>query len=214
MLVDARIDRDYAIDFDPATHIYRVKGKVKRNVTRILEDAGISDFSMVPADVLAWAQERGTAVHRAIHYDILGDLDESSLDPRIAGYFAAYRAFMKSSRFNFNLVEHIVFSLLHDYIGMLDLRGFYPGRGKTILDWKTGEETDAWGPQLAAYAMACEGPFKCYEYHRLVVQLKANKTFKLHWYPPHTFAHHWDTFLWALGQSKEKTAAAIFDEIN
>jgi len=89
---------------------------------------------------------------------------------------------------------------------MLDVKGLYRGADRTILDWKTGEETESWGPQLASYAQACVGPYACYGYRRLVVQLKKDGTFKLHWYPFSTFRKHFDTFLWALTESRKKQA--------
>src|SRR5215469_8663322 len=98
MLIDSRID-DRTITFRPEGHVYTVNGRVTRSTTQVLSDAGISDFSMVPRDILQYAQERGTAVHRAIHYEMEGDLDFSTVAPEIEPYLVARRKFMKVSGF-------------------------------------------------------------------------------------------------------------------
>lgn len=208
MLIDPQID-NREIAFRPDGHIYTVKGKVTRSTTQVLSDAGISDFSRVPKDVLQYAQDRGTAVHRAIHYELEDDLDLSTVAPEIEPYLIARRKFMVESGFVPELIEHIVYCPRFDYIGMLDVKGLYRCRDKTVLDWKTGDETEAWGPQLASYVQACVGPYACYGYRRLVVRLKKDATFKLYWYPFETYRKHFDTFLWALGESRRKLAMAV-----
>lgn len=60
--------------------------------------APLCDFSRVPLHVLKAAARFGTAVHRACELDDLGELDEATLDARLAGHLHAWRSFCREHR--------------------------------------------------------------------------------------------------------------------
>jgi len=119
-------------------------------VTHILQAVGLGpDLSMVPPDVLARAQERGTAVHKLIEAAVYGYLDEADVTLDIAGYLDAFRKFVAESG-----AQHIVseFEVRHDvwnYVGHPD--GLYwLLKQRVIIDFKTGV-SDGVEYQLVAY---------------------------------------------------------------
>lgn len=69
-------------EFDPVAHRYTLDGRVLPSVTQILR--GLDDFSHVPARVLERARDRGTRVHSACNLDVLGTLDEATVDDEVA----------------------------------------------------------------------------------------------------------------------------------
>lgn len=167
---------EQALEFDAATHTYRVGGVLVPNVTSVLQV--LSSYMDVSDDILIPAQERGTAVHRATELDDLDDLDEDSLDPMIVPYLEAWRQFKRDTRPVFHAIEQRVFSKRHWYAGTLDRIATLQGvRGISMLDIKTcvkvGKEV---GPQTAAYAEAIEG----YRIsNRFAVQLRPDGTYRL-----------------------------------
>ena len=61
------------LTFDPEKHEYRINGVLVPSVSQIL--APLYDFSKIPRDVLERKRQIGTAIHKAIELDLLGDLD-------------------------------------------------------------------------------------------------------------------------------------------
>jgi hypothetical protein len=59
-----------ALHFDAAAHTYSVNGVVKPNVTSILEDVGIVDYSAVPAQNRELGLARGRVVHLITQYHV------------------------------------------------------------------------------------------------------------------------------------------------
>lgn len=197
---------DPAITFEASGHIYRVNGIAVRSVTKILADAGISDFSGVRPEVLRYAQERGTKVHRAAEFSDQNDLDESTLDPKIGGYVEGWRKFRRDSGFVPRLIESIVYCPKFVYIGCLDREGLMPKFGPTVLDLKTGEECESWPIQIAAYVRAAVGERYCMGHRRAAVQLRKNGTYNLLMYPQRDFARDWDRFRRALQETRQQAA--------
>lgn len=184
------------LEFEPATHTYTMAGAVIPSVTQILEATKISDFSHVPQDVLEVAQERGTAVHQACWFDDQNDLDESSLDPRLGGYLAAWRKFRAEQQITIRLIEERVYSTL-GFAGTFDRLVTMPKWGEVMLDLKTGEQTAAWRIQLAAYVRGFYGNLapKC---RRGAVKLRDDGRYQLCWYEMRDMARDWNVFAGAL----------------
>lgn len=181
------------LQFDAATHTYRCGGKVVPSVTQVLEAEGISDFSMVPADVLAVAQARGNAVHLATQYLDEDRLDWSTVDESIAGYLAGWEKFKAECSVDILEVERRVYSSL-GYAGTLD-RGIRLNGVRALLDIKTGNPTRAAAIQTAAYHFA--HPDKEAIPLRAAVQLNADGTYKLHPYSADSM-HDLNIFIAAL----------------
>lgn len=201
--------------FEPDGHIYTVDRNREESVTQVLEAVGISDFTGVDPDVLWWAQQRGTMVHRAAHYINQHNLDPETVDERIGGYVEAWRAFRRDHELQVHHSEHIVHRRLTirgnpvirpaktdlHIIGTLDVAGLIKKHGPVIADIKTGEEAESWPIQLAPYAMAYTERSR-YTHKRLVVQVRRDGTYKLHWFPLRDFDRDWGIFYRALVERK------------
>lgn len=145
------------LTFDPETHIYRLDGEVMPSVTQVLQEAGLIDASWFTE----YARTRGTAVHAACHYCDEGDLDESTLDAVILPYLEGWRKFKEWLKEPFFDIEKPLVDTTWRYAGT-------PDRVTScqIVDLKTGQESDTWGIQLAAYQNMVDPTFK-----RLTVRL-------------------------------------------
>lgn len=216
--------------FAPETHTYTVQDhpafvpRVVRSVTQVLEDANISDWSGVPDDILWAAQQRGTMVHRACHFLNKGTLDQSTVDEAIGGYVEAWVKFRRDHDFRPTVSEHLVYRRITindkevirpaetdlEIIGQLDTFGRVGAKnvGDTLIDIKTGDPTDSWAPQTAAYVRAYSLKAR-FTAKRLVVQLKRNGDFKLHWYPIRFFDADWEVFRRALIEGKRQQQQAL-----
>lgn len=203
------------ITFEPDTHTYSVDDgpgpRAVRSVTQRLEDAGISDFSGVPDEILWAAQQRGTMVHLAAHYINKRNLDPESIDERIGGYVEAWKKFRRDKQLKIRHSEHLVYRRISihgadailpqptdlEIIGTLDWEGSIINMADVIGDIKTGDETEAWPIQLAAYtrAFSRRAPFT---HKRLVVQLERAGNYRLHWYKVSDFARDFERFRLAL----------------
>lgn len=150
-------------------------------VTEILAAVGLGpDLSMVPPDVLAAAQKRGTAVHEAIEALAYGYLDEAAVDPAIAPYLDAYRKFLVESGHEAIASEVEVINPAWQYVGHLDRIGWLLGK-RVILDFKTGVALAGVEYQLAAYGAAWDAQHPT----ELVagaaaVQLRDDGTYRFH----------------------------------
>lgn len=142
-----------ALSFDHDTHIYRFNGAVVPNVTRVLEEEGLVDFSGVPEATLRDSQWRGSAVHHACLLDDEGDLDESTVEPEHRGYLEAWRRVKANLKPRIVSEEHRAFDPLYKYAGTWDRLVELPSRSRLQLwDLKTGVPQKSARLQTAAYA--------------------------------------------------------------
>jgi hypothetical protein len=81
--------------FDETLHRYTLDGEPLPSVTGILQRAGLVDFSQIPTFVLAAARERGTKVHRAIHFYNEDDLDVAGFRDLFPDYWPYVAAWIK-----------------------------------------------------------------------------------------------------------------------
>mgnify|MGYP001569947541 CR=1 FL=1 len=181
------------LQFYEETHTYRYGGKVVPSVTQVLQAEGISDFSMVPADVLETACARGNAVHLATQYLDEGRLDWSTVGEGLAGYLAAWERFKEECRVEVLEIERRVYYSM-GYAGTLD-RVLLMQRMRWLIDIKSGAPTPAAAIQTAAYQFA--HPDKDKINRRAAVQLNADGTYKLHQYDPDSM-HDLNIFIAAL----------------
>jgi len=140
------------LHFEPIDHRYTLDGVHIPNVTTVLEDVGIVDFSMVPKDTLEEAQARGTAVHHATHLHDLGTLNEETLGDKIKPYLEGWKKFKKETGVIFLERELVVFSEKYRFAGTLDAVALLFGK-TGILDIKSGADSGA-AVQTAAYEIA------------------------------------------------------------
>lgn len=142
--------------FDEATHTYYYNGNKVPGVTSILEDVGLSDFSMVPPDILAQAQALGTEVH---HITELSDKGEDiGIQASEAGMamLLQYDQFIYDFQVTFIEVEKKIFCEKYLYAGTLDrIAVFNKLSDKPVLfDIKTGQPSISHQIQTAAYEYA------------------------------------------------------------
>jgi hypothetical protein len=147
------------------------------HVTEILRRAGLLSIEWASPE----AMQRGTYVHQAI---ALGDrLDETTLDPIVAPYYAAYRAWLRDSGAVIEIREQAVANEPLGYTGTLDAI-VRLGSLRYLTDWKTGSLPASVGPQTAAYKMAwtTSGPSQIAPQHlrRACLHLRADGTYRWH----------------------------------
>lgn len=175
-------------DFDPATHRYTVDGQPIPSVSQVLRAAGLVDYDGIPPDVLAYAAERGTAVHLACQYYDEGDLDPATLDPHLAPYVAAWRKFREDHDFRILASERMYLGNLRGMqYGLTVDRLLEIGGVVCVLDIKTSRDIHPWHAiQLAGYAIGISGfaPKSALSIERglrrIIVQLRPGGTYQLH----------------------------------
>ena len=191
------------IEFEARSHRYHLDGRPVPNVTRVISD--LHDFGSIPEGALERKRTIGGAVHRAIELDLEGELDPTSIDPNVSGYFSAWRAFMEEKRLECYLVECRVASSKYRYAGTLDLVGEMDGK-EVLIDAKVSREPHpAARLQTAAYLQAAgEMGFLAPSTRRFALYLRADATYGLE---SHTDKNDLPVFLaclarynWQLGQ--------------
>lgn len=175
------------LEFDAERHVYSRGGIVVPGVTSVLEP--LTDWSMVSDGVLELARERGTLVHELTALDDRGELDEESVDPRLAGFLAAWRAFKRDTGFTSatGAIELQVESFLHGYAGTLDRLGRHGADALNadaplaLYDVKTGPPQPATALQTAAYRQAANETFAPTKpiARRFGVHLRRDGTYRL-----------------------------------
>lgn len=138
--------------FDEATHTYYYNGNKVPGVTSVLEDVGLSDFSMVPPDILAQAQALGTEVHKLIELSIK-DMEIPECSDVGMSMLLQYDQFAFDYGLDVIESEKRVFNKKYLYAGTLDVIGRLKKISDEIciVDWKTGDKSKAHRPQTAAY---------------------------------------------------------------
>src|SRR4029077_16681761 len=167
-----------SLQFEAATHTYRLNGRIIPGVTSVLKNARILDYSFISSDVLEAASKRGTAVHLALQFLDEGTLDRSTVDPEHAGYIQAYERFFEESAFVPGNIEHRVFHGMHRYAGTLDRTGLLNDE-LTVLDFKTGIVLPGHAMQLAAYTNCLPMPRR---FRRIALGLRNDGSYRVHEY--------------------------------
>lgn len=124
-----------ALQFDEATHTYRVAGRVVPNVTQVIE--GVFRFySGIPGDVLAAAAHRGVAVHHhTVAWDA-GQLDIDTIPPEHVDYVLAWARWRADTGAEILESERRGFHPQYRYAGTLD-RIVRIKKRRVLLDIKT-----------------------------------------------------------------------------
>lgn len=111
------------ITFDAQTHTYHINGIKVPHVTGIIEEAGLTDYSGIPADRLDIAREFGTAVHKACELYDRGILNESILDSKLKPYLDGWRKFLADTGFKPEIIEGVIGSEKYMFGAIIDRRG-------------------------------------------------------------------------------------------
>ncbi len=164
------------VDFDAASHSYRIDDVLVPSVTQALTEAGLIDYSFLRADEREVVLARGRRVHLATQFDDDNDLDFDSVPAADQMFVIAWRKFRATTGFVVIESEKRVGSSLYGYAGTLDVAGYFPTapHAPVIVDKKTGHAEWWTRIQTAAYAACLSEPRK---YRRICVELHADSTF-------------------------------------
>jgi len=174
--------------FKPETHEYSWDETPVPSVTQVIDYFSLMDTRFYPE----WVKDRGRAVHLACEYDDDGSLDESSLDPRIMGRVRGYRKFEAEIEHAWEMTETRLYHPVYRFAGTLDRAGFMYINGKlcqVVLDLKSGANLPCYWLQLAGYVLLVtiihkeKNPLN---WHRVVLQLNDDGTYKPHVLPQET----------------------------
>ena len=124
-----------------------------------------------------WYLERGRIGHLITEYHDRGELDESTIDQSLMGYFQGYKKFEAEIKPEIILIEHPLYHPKYEYCGKPDRYGTM-FRWKGVWDIKLGQPYEADEIQDPAYLfLLIANGFpaeKCWD-----IYLKATGTYKL-----------------------------------
>ena len=145
------------LTFDELAHRYHLHGHPVFSVTQLLKICGMTDWSKIPPTTLEAARERGSIVHRAIHFWNENDLDVAQFAatfPHFVGYLHSWIALVHTGRLRTVLCEHRVGNESPRFAGTFDWLGLVDGHA-ALLDFSTGNPDDAAKHlQTAGYVLA------------------------------------------------------------
>ena len=145
------------IEFNEKDHSYSVEGVRYPSVTQIL--AALGFYGDAEKYFTEYSRDRGSFVHRIIEYHLSGELDETTIDPALEGYFAAWLRFERDTGFVSTITEKRMCSKIYCFAGTPDHIGKLNGR-EAIIDVKTGAPGPAAEIQTAAYEILHDRPSK------------------------------------------------------
>lgn len=158
--------------YEPEDHSYWLDDRRLPSVTQVLSVLSNGYPAAVSAETLDHKRRLGQMVHRACELDDLGTLDESTVDPRIAPYLAAWRRFRADTGFVPTLIEERGYSREHGYGGTLDRVGEI-ANALSIVDIKiVAKLTPVTALQTAGYAQLVLEMRGAEVKHRYAVQLR------------------------------------------
>lgn len=138
------------LEFEPATHVYRINGRQVPSVTQILQAAGMTNGAYWTPE----ARDRGTYVARAT--EILDrdpdDFDWDAVDEDKVGYVRAWEKFKCDSGCEIIESEEWVCSEAYQFAGTLDRVVLWNGHA-VLIDIKTGSGAEWHSLQTAGYRL-------------------------------------------------------------
>ena len=175
------------LSFDEAAHVYHWDGVRVPNVTSVLSP--LTDYSMIPADVLENARAEGVQIHKMIELDAKQDLDVDSLPDWIQPYWKAWQKFKADSGFEMVSSEFRMYHPTMQYAGTCDLVAHLTklknAKGYALIDVKRSLYAGpVIGLQLAAYADAWDNdmPRQHRIKHRFAFQPRKDGSYRLEEY--------------------------------
>lgn len=160
------------LQFDAATHTYRVAGERWPSVTQVLDQLDV--LARIPQHLLDAAAAFGTAVHDACHLDDLGILNWELLDPHLKPYVQGWRKFQLDTGAKIVAAEQMVVHRRLRYCGKLDRRCRISGVDELVEIKSTAVMPETVGAQTAAYVEALGMP----KLRRRAVQLLPDGTYR------------------------------------
>jgi len=155
------------------------------HVTQAIHMALPSEYGGVPEETMAFARDRGRAVHAACHYLSEDALDWDSLDHRVEPFVRGFQKFLADTGMTIDGMEVPVTHTRYAYQGTLDMIGMVASKQKRgrpqrwLVDIKcTAKVSDYTALQTAGYALAWQsmnGRKKVTR--RFTLQLKGDGTY-------------------------------------
>lgn len=168
------------LTFDPINHVYTIDGELCGGTGALMEKFGI--VKPLSAFTAPYA-ERGSRIDLAIQFDIVGDLDESSVDSSEWGYIEAWRLFVKEHHVKpMDKPQLLVGSAQLWYASLIDLPCYIDGAPSTLNE-KTGKESKAHPVQCHLEGILYPDAEKVQ-----AVYLAADGSYRLHDYTPEGLA--------------------------
>jgi hypothetical protein len=184
--------------FDSDNHVYTdEKGMRIASVTQTLAGLGMVNYDRVREEVLERKSAIGVATHAAIQYLCEGTLDWDSVAEEAMGYVVAGETWMREQKFTslsqegqgIAEISGMKFGFQYDHLGEMDYKG---RRRKVILDLKTCvAASPTWRLQTAAYALAAPRLPPGERYLRVILQLKADGSFRPHYFEDRSDEQAW-----------------------
>lgn len=172
-------------------HTYWLGDEQIPSVTTVIADVGLVDYEWSTR----FAMERGSQVHKAIHYYLDGDLDLDTLHPMYRGYVDAALRAIEELELEVVGIEQRLFHPIYRYAGTADLIARRHGV-LNVVDWKTAfNPPRATAHQVAAYAEAWRDLTGDDVGERGCIGLSSDGQYRLHQYDGAT---DFDGFLAAL----------------
>lgn len=139
------------IEFDEATHKYRVDGKIKPSVTQIIGDVLKGEREDMEQST---AMLKGEIIHKTLEYLDKGILGE--YDTRIQSYIDAWNDFKRVYKPEIISIEERRLDPSEQFAGTIDRTMIIGGR-PTIVDIKTGKSYKEYPLQTAGYSLLYNG---------------------------------------------------------
>lgn len=139
--------------FNEETHEYFIDGVQYPSVTDIAKPISFARLDALQKSMLDRARIRGQIVHELCEeYILLGEIDETALDPEISPYMASFVEWARTYRPKVIYTEKRLFSKDMGYCGCLDMLCEIDGK-VTLIDYKTTATIDkkSLSVQLAGY---------------------------------------------------------------
>lgn len=157
-------------------HSYELPGgRIVGGITRILKASGLL-YEIEISGLLD--ATKGDRIHRAVHYAIEGDLDETTVDPDEYGYVRQALDWVKHEGLEGVQPEYAIGNPDLGYATKLDVLCYWRGK-LTAINWKSSTKVyDFWRWQSALEALL----FTPEPVQRLGVQLTGSGLPKLHHY--------------------------------
>lgn len=183
--------------FKADTHEYFFDGVWIPGYSEIAQKMGISDFSMVPENILQRAQNFGTAFHLTVKLLDGDTLDESSVSPELFSLIDAYNKFKQEYFVNIKLeyIEKPVCSFIYRY-GCTPDRICYVNGDLSIVEFKTSSTMPkSCALQTAAQEIAAEGFYGIHIKKRYGVHFSLDGKYKVYQYKDKADKQAWFAFL-------------------
>ena len=169
------------LEFEDATHTYRLDGIIIPSVSAIMEPLSAAKYKGISEYTLNNAANKGTAIHNSIENYIKFEIDD--VPPEHRGYFEAFLDWWNTCKPEVVSSELKVYHKLLRYGGTIDLLVYIDGV-LTLCDIKTTSALSdmTCGIQLEGYSQALKSLGIVVE-RKIILHLKKTGKYAIREYP-------------------------------